>query len=388
MSIWTALDGLSELGAVLFAGLDSARSSPLQHRRLVTLLRSFSISDLLSSKAKAVINVEHCDLFPATSTPPSHTLHNPIAELQSLLIDASPAAVAQIATFVLAHFLVYSNWGSVIIDGLVQLLPQLRTVEPAVSLLRTLQERGASRLDHALPQWIKSLSPSQLVSTFAGGSDSLLVHFLGELVSEGIVPAPTMVRDVLLTAWGNLLSQLTPAVADSQPLQLESTVVSAMEALRAVAVGLILPRIAVTVEMDVASPSSSPPQDPSIASLVDKQRQASRRASLFVPASLPALAQLLSIIVIRQEVFLAASRPDLAELTGGVFIRLAALPELQALVVRDPKALRTAMLEGEVVKSLPRIEALRPKLLAGVLLALKDGGAGTFTSFSLPFLPR
>lgn len=219
------------------------------------------------------------------------------------------------------------------------------------------------------------MSPAQLVSTLGGQSGPLLVRFLGELVSDAIIPAPTMVKDVLLPAWRSLLGQLTPAVADSQPLHLDESVVQAMETLRAIAVDLILVRLSPTSTADVDSPST-PASGPSPATLAVAQRKASRRASLFVPSFLPHLSQLLSVLIVRQEVALAASRADLAELTGAAFIRFAGLPELQALILRDPKTLRTELLEGEVIRSMPKVQALRPKLLAGVLLALKDGGAG------------
>ncbi|GAA5854113.1 hypothetical protein JCM8547_008233 [Rhodosporidiobolus lusitaniae] len=385
LSTWTALDGLSELGNALYTVYQSYKSSPTAafpstSRRLLTLLDSFSSSGLLPSKVKAIVESdvsEHSHSAPTPRARQRNPLLSPIAELQSLLIDSSPAAIEQVASFVLAHYSSYGNWTTVALDGLVQLLPQLESVEPALDLLRALREKGAIGLDEVPGRWVAVMTPAQLVSTFGGVSSPLLATFLGRLVEDGLVPATAMVKDVILPAWRTVLGQYTAAVAELHPTQLDPVAIQSMQAFKAVLSALLVPssaHSALGLNVDGATPSFS---DLSPAVLAERQRHASRRSSLLTHSNLPILSQLLALLLIQQEITLSASQSDLAESTGALLLQFSALPELQSLVVRDPMVLRDGMLEGAAVKALPRDEHFRPMLLAGVLSALENGGAAT-----------
>jgi hypothetical protein len=91
---------------------------------------------------------------------------------------------------------------------------------------------------------------------------------------------------------------------------------------------------------------------------------------------MPTVSSLLALLVLQQEVFSAAKLEDDAQAASALFLRIATLQQFQSLVVKMPHLVRVGMLESEFVKSLPCFETFKPKLLAGLLVALKDGGEG------------
>ncbi|GAA6032599.1 hypothetical protein JCM8097_004834 [Rhodosporidiobolus ruineniae] len=384
LDLWTALDGLSELGTALSAVYQPLKSTSdtdkVTQRRLLTLLHPFSSSDLLPAKVKQLVHIESHTLLSTPATPlDHHPLVTPIGELQSLFVDSSPIAIDQVASTITSRYSGYDNWGSVALDGLVQLLPRLGSVEPAVDLARALQERSTASIEYGLVAWIAAMTPEQLVETFGGPASGFLPDFLAGLVLSGLVSAAVAVKDVVFPAWSAVLGPHAAAAVDSPTLDLDPSVLAAIGALHATIAALILPSeealqvswTSTDVDVDSASPSQSP------STLALSQRQAARRASLFTSTRLFVLAQLFAFLSVEQDVLTAAGHPDLAESTGALFLRLAGLSELLAVVLRDPAAFRNSMLEGIVLKGLPRVEAYRPKLLGGVLVVLKDGGAET-----------
>ncbi|BGP16920.1 RNA polymerase II mediator complex subunit [Rhodosporidiobolus nylandii] len=385
LATWTALDALSDLGAAVFAAYEALKRAQggAAERLFLRRLDTLGAAGLLSAKAKAVVDADAASLAAALPAAPplgSNPLRAPIAEISSLLLDATPSAVSRLATLVSTHYATYDNYPVVAVDGVVQLLPQLPSPEPGVALLSALAGRIHGGVARALARWVEAMTPQQLSATFAGSASAGLPGLLSGLIRESAVSAPEMVKSVILPLWRALLAQaLLPGVAGESQQQLDPAVAAALDTVRAVVAALVLPigpsPRATDMNLDGAalSPNSSP------ATLALRQRHSSRRASLFSHAHLPLLAQILSLLALQQEALasLSLSRADLADSASALFLQVAALPELQALVARDPSAFSAGMLDGEALRGISGIEGLRPKLLAAVLVVLKDGGAAT-----------
>ncbi|GAA5978006.1 hypothetical protein JCM11641_004356 [Rhodosporidiobolus odoratus] len=379
-SVWTSLEALSELGDALFAFHEAAQkiSDGERSRRLLYFLEELASAGHLSTKARDAVHAE-AQRSSGRAPPPSQVRSQPllalIGELQSLLVDSSPPALAQLATSVSSRYAAYSNWAIVALAGVVQLLPQLLSVEVALAFVRALQERDFV-VTGTLSQWIVTMSAAQLSATLNGPASNLVVNFFAGAVLDGLVSAPDMLKGVVLPAMRALVVQLLPVGTESQPRQVDPALVHALAALHALVTDLIASTLALEPTM-MTEQDIAPVQDVLPSALAAQQRQAGRSAALFTRANLPILAQLLSLLVLQQEGFTTASLPNAADEASSLFLKLSALPQVQGLFGGDPKGLRASMLDGEVIKSIPGAKECRPKLLAAVLLLLKDGGADT-----------
>ncbi|GAA5972104.1 hypothetical protein JCM21900_005701 [Sporobolomyces salmonicolor] len=381
LDVWTALDGLKELSAALFAAYEAFRSSGgSAKRRLLGMLKTLGEAGHLERRAAEVVAAD----MEASATPPTARpaqqppVSSPLVELQTLLIESSPAAATQLAATLYQryHSLSSDAWILLTVDSAIQLLPQVPSLEPVVGLFKALDERLQKGLEGPFVRWMRGLAVHQLATKFGGAGGPALARLVGELVLEGVVAAPVLLRDVILPAWKGLLGSVLPDLAATlregtmQLLQLDPTLLQALSTLSAVISNVITPD-AQTMTIDLSGPPLAP------ASLLRRQRHAARLAPLFTSTSLPLLAHALALLILQQELLLAACLPDAAQSASSLFLQLVGLPAFQAQVIRDPGALRAGILDSEFVKSLPEVGVFRPKLLAGLLLSLKDGGAET-----------
>ncbi|GJN91097.1 hypothetical protein Rhopal_004114-T1 [Rhodotorula paludigena] len=391
LDIATALDALSEVGAALCAAHEAHKNTGASSdRRLLTLLRRLGNAGLLHSSAKEIIEAD-CRSLAASLTatkPQTQAIPVPLTEVQTLLVDSSPAAVAQLASTIWFRYHAHPSWSTIALESVMQLVPQLpphspSVIEPspAAGLLRALHERLPLGLEPVLARWTAAMTPQQLSATFGGADGSARTAMLSELVVDGVVGPLTMLKGVLLPLRRALLSQLIPlaaersAAAGSGATQLVSSVDTAaiMQALQNAhaVLSVVIFSAPATSDPAVAARDSTP------AKLVAQQRLDARRASLGTRAALVPVGSALALHIVQQDVATTLGFSELAESTGELFLRFATLPELQSLVVRNPDGMRDTMLDGDIVKSLPGIDTFRPKLLAGVLLLLKDGGSAT-----------
>ncbi|GAA6002935.1 hypothetical protein JCM10207_001905 [Rhodosporidiobolus poonsookiae] len=373
---WTALDGLAELGTVLASMYQASKAAgDGNSRRLLRFLGTFASGNLLSSKVVASFDADYRAAFASNRPGPSHSTSLP--EVQSLLIDSSATAISQLVNALQGHHAASGPLIAAAIEGVVALLPQLPTAQPAIDFLRVLQDRLVVHIDDGFARWAAGCTVQQRSTLLGGSARHAFTDFVAGLVGDGLLSASTVVRHVVLPAWRTAASPQVQALAEAQQVHLAEVDSNVVETLHSLASCLVLPKPlgGSTISMHVDGDFDDERHAPS--HLVTRQRQTSRRAALFTHANLPLLAQLLSFLVIQQEIATAALRVDIAESTGALFVHLSNQPALQALIARDAKGFRTAMLDGELVRSVPRVEWMRPKLLAGLLVTIKEGGEAT-----------
>lgn len=389
LDVATTLDSLHELGTALFAAHESLKACHTPpERRLLALLRRLSTAGYLSATAKDTLEIDIRSLASSltASRPQTQALPVPLAELQSLLVDSSPAAVSQLASTLWFRYHAHPSWSTIALDSVLQMAPQLPPAtatlpSPAAALLRALHDRLPTGLEPVLARWVGSMTSTQLCATFGGQGGPVRAALLNELVVEGTIGAVAMLKGAVLPIRRALLGLLAPAAADQLAgrtapgaAPVEPAAVQALQNAHSILASVIF---SAPVATAVTKPDSTP------TSLAAQQRLAARRASLGSRAALPAVAASLALLVVQQDVATALALPELAEATGQLFVRLGSIPELQTLVVRDPAAFKDAMLDSEAVRALSKIELFRPKLLAGLLFLLKDGGAGGFLASHL-----
>ncbi|GAA5899173.1 hypothetical protein JCM8208_003025 [Rhodotorula glutinis] len=385
LDVATTLDSLVELGTALFAAHESLKvcHTPPE-RRLLALLRRLGTAGCLSSTAKDTLEADIRNLASSLTASRAQTqaLPSPLTEFQSLLIDSSPAAISQLASTLWFRYHAHPSWSTIALDSVLRMAPQLPPAtatcpSPAAALLRALHDRLPTGLEPVLARWISTMSAAQLCATFGGPDGPVRAALLNELVVEGTIGAIGMLKGVVLPLRRVLLSLLTPAAAGQlvgTGHALAPTDPAAAQALHNT--HTILSSVIFSAP-EPAAAGTSPPSTSSPTTLATQQRLAARRASLGTRPALLAVAASLALLVVQQDVASVLGLPDLAESTGALFLRLGTLSELQTLVVRDPAAFKDAMLDSETVGAVPMIELFRPKLLAGLLLLLKDGGAAT-----------
>ncbi|GAA6058404.1 hypothetical protein JCM3770_005204 [Rhodotorula araucariae] len=383
LDVATALDSLSDLAASLFAAHESLKASNTPpERRLLTLLRRLGSSGHLAQHAKETLDTDIRNLASSltASRPQTHALPVPLAELQSLLVDSSPAAVTQLASTLWFRYHAHASWSTIALDSVLQMAPQLPSAtaispSPAAALLRALHDRLPVGLEPVLARWVGAMTTPQLCATFGGSGGAVRAALLSELVADGTVGAVAMLKCAVLPIRRTVLGLLTPAAADflagkgkvaSTPF--DPAIVQALQNAHTILASVIFSA------PEANAPCNSPATAAAVAA---QQRLSARRTALGTRAALAPVASALALLVVQQEVASTLALPELAESTGALFHRLGALSELQTLIVRDPGAFRDAMLDGEAVRTLSMAEVFRPKLLAGLLLLLKDGGAAT-----------
>lgn len=375
------------MAAGLYSNL--AESGGSTRRRLLACLKPLALAGYLKGQATEMVLTASQSLLALslqTSNIPT-SLPSPLVDLQTLTIDSTPIAVSQLVTTLFGRYGHSSSdsWITLVIDGGIQLLPQLPTIDPIVSLLKELDERVPEGLEAILIRWMRGKNPQHLVSILGGAQGSQLVGLLSELVVEGVLSLPLLVSEGFLPIWRSILVLVLPelAKADSEPLSLDASLSQALSVLtEALARAVNVSPVVHPAESSAGYPF---PTAITLSILLRQQRKSLRLGGLFSTSAVPAVSSLLSLLVLQQEVFHAADSTEEAQNASLLFLQIVNLEQFQSVVIKVPQSIRMGMLESEFVKSLPSFEIFKPKLLAGLLVALKDGGEGTsshsFTSF-------
>ncbi|GAA6061332.1 hypothetical protein JCM10212_003222 [Sporobolomyces blumeae] len=382
LDLWLAIDGVRELGDVLFANLESAGGRV--RRRLVDLLQSVASAGYLASEQADAVARARQDLHSMpTVTPPNRPASSPPpVELQSLVVDSSPAAIEHAAGALCARYMSSPTDPALshVVNSAFQLLPQFASIEPVVKLLEAIDDRLPGGIESSVLRAISWKNAQHATTMLGGPSGTGVVAVLSELVVVGVISLPTLVKEALLPIWKGLLASTLPEFAKqltmpSPPLVLEPALCSALST--------VSNALLKAVDESYASPEATTPpngSDPcplSVDQLLRRQCKSMRISTLFTGSSVSTIASLLAVLVLQQEVFSAAGLSDELEASNGLFLRIVNLEQFQALIVKKPRAFATGMLESDFVKSFPALDTLKPKLLAGLLLALKDGAAAT-----------
>lgn len=294
-------------------------------------------------------------------------------ELQSLIVDSSPQAIAQLGTTLWYRYHSYDSWGVVAFDSCVQLLTNV-SPSTIASFLREINERLPMGLEMQIAKWIAAQQPQTLVSTFGGPLGPNLATLFGALVTGGVLSACGAVTKIIPPAWRTLLVEATsPApsavatpAADS-PSAFDPTLLRALETVSTVFGSLV-------GSDDLAAGSTHLSNSPS--SLIARQRASSRRMSLYTHASLADIGRCISLLVVQLELWTSAGQTERAKHTSTLIQHVNSCPPFQMAVARDPQTLATAMLDSPFITTIPAIAPFRPKLLAALLLTLKDGSTG------------
>ena len=378
LDLWTALGNLSQLAEGLYSNLEASGGST--RRRLLSCLRPLALAGYVKGQATETVLTASQTLI-AVSVQTSNlstSIPSPLVDLQTLTIDSSPIAVSQLASTLFGRYGHSSSdsWITLVIDSGIQLLSQLPTINPIVSLLKELDERLSEGLESTLIRWMRAKNPQHLVSILGGTQGSQLVGLLSELVIEGVLSLPLLVSEGFLPIWRSILVLVLAEAAQigPEPLPLDMSLSRALSVLTG----------ALARAFDV-SPITSPdessedcpfPKAVTLPVLFRQQRKSFRLGGLFTTSAVPAVSSLLSLLVLQQEVFHAAGSTQEAQNASSLFLQIVNLEQFQSVVIKVPQLIRIGMLESDFVKSLPSFETFKPKLLAGLLVALKDGGEG------------
>ncbi|EGU12079.1 Proteophosphoglycan ppg4 [Rhodotorula toruloides ATCC 204091] len=384
LDVWISLDSLADLGTAVLGAFDSLKAVEGPHRRrLLSFLQSLAAAGYLPAQAKETIDTEMRNLSlpsPAStlsaSNPKTPPLPSPLPEIQTLLVDSSEVAIAQLASTLWFRYHSHPDWASATLESVLHILPQLDSVDPAIAVLQTVHDRICAGIGPAVSRWAGSLSAIVAAAVLGGEGGARVAALFGRLVVEGVLSAPFVLDKVVLPVRRALLSQLT-AATEPAAASIDPNVFRALQCSHAILSSVIaLPRSREDRDArETDEADQTPPSTP--ATLASQQRLHSRRIALGTRAALTAVAQAISLLVIEQEVANTLAVEDLARPASDFLVQLGALPELQTLFTRDPKALMDGMLRIPALTTIPRIETFRPKLLLGLLAMLKDGGAST-----------
>ncbi|GAA5934669.1 Srb8p [Sporobolomyces koalae] len=377
--LWAAIGELSNLAGALAARFDSSLGSA--RRKLLACLRPLVVGGHLKGAVGEAI-LANGQVLGASTVPPASvrpTPSSPLAEIQSLASDSSTAAVTNVAATLHLRYgnMAMDSWVPPVIDAAIQLLGQLSSIDPIVTLLKELDERFPEGLESIFVRWMGSKPPQNLVSILGGPQGLQLVNLLSELVVEGVLSLPVLVSDGFLPLWRSILALVLPELAKaangagSSALSLDPTLSRALSLLTdALARAVNDPSSELEAEDSPKTPIL--PSD-----LLRQQRKSLRLGCLFRLSSLAAVSSLLALLVLQQEVFAVATLSDKAQAASSLFLSITGSQPFQSLVLRDPQSVRSGMLDNALVRALPSFETFKPKILAGLLVALKDGGEAT-----------
>ncbi|GAA5863926.1 hypothetical protein JCM3774_004420 [Rhodotorula dairenensis] len=282
----------------------------------------------------------------------------------ALQADTSADAVSKIASSLWHRYRSHPNWIAALFDSAVVYIPQMATVEPLVDLIRQLEARmPLGVFSNALAPWTAGMRVAQAETLFGGPSGEATACFFAELAVAGVFHPIALQQHLVAPARRVMLRIL---------LQAES---AADVGASVTAVLRNIQRVLTPIVGNLAGKGS--PTAESLADLSRRQKIAARRSCLTRQAGLPSIAGALASLIVEQEVAARLALDAHAEATGAYFVQLASLPRFQALFARAPRALRDGMLDNLELNSLPGVKDLRPNLLAGLLVILKDGGAAS-----------
>ncbi|GAA5987951.1 hypothetical protein JCM10908_007286 [Rhodotorula pacifica] len=368
LDIWASLDVLPDLGTTLFAAFQHSKAdSPAANRRLLQLLLDFSEHGLIDHEMQITLKQELQTLVSAASPASSSSrqappaLPVPLPEMQALLADTSDEAVSKVASCLWHRYRGHPSWLSALYDSAVLYIPQTASIKPLVDLICQLDAKmPLGAFSDALTPWTASMRVAQAETLFGGPSGEATAAFFADLAIAGVFHPIALQKHLIAPTRRVMLRILLQATSGGD---VGASVTS------------VLRNVQLVLTPIIANLSGKPTED--VVDLTRRQRIASRRSSMTRYAGLPSIAEALASLIIEQE---AAARLGLeahAQAAGAYFVRLASLPRLQALFSRAPKALRDGMLDNSNLNSLPGAKVLRPNLLAGLLVILKDGGAAS-----------
>lgn len=284
-----------------------------------------------------------------------------ISDLSVLLLDRSPQSLTSITTTLWYRYHSYENWGVVVFDTCVQLLATVPAPTIAL-LLRGISERLPGGLEVEIGRSFASMAPRAITALFSGPFAGELETLFVTLVLDGTVSGAVLLDTVILVAWrAALVGATTSDVTDPATLR----AIECVSTLFARVIGAD----------DIIPVSSSLVHSP--AQLLERQRLASRRRSLYTHTTVLSLGRCISMLVLSQEVWTSNSQPEKAHATSRTLSRFASSMSFQVSVAKDPQGLASAVLDGPFVEGIPAMPAARLKLLAALLLTLKDGSTGS-----------
>lgn len=377
LDTWTGMAELPTLAGALLAAHTSLSSAGINERRLVNLLHLLGSAGHLDSPAFAQLQADQTRLSASLSTSTGvarQTLPNTgLAELGALSFNQSPAAISQLAVTVWYRYQSFENWAVVVFDAAVQLLAHV-PMATVLAFLKEVAERLPVQLEKEVGRWVEGMKPKDVAGVFGGPLGPTLAGFLGELVNDGALSAAGAVRLVVVPAWRAVIVEASAGSA----VDLAAGANAVVEPMQLKALETIASVFGTLVGHDCPGAGALSPASP--AGLLARQRSDSRRTSLFTHSSLHDVGHCIAFLVIQQELVLATGLTEDAAKATALLAHISALPAFQMTVARDPQALASAILESPSINSLPVAALYRPRLLAGLLLTLKDGTKPTVAS--------
>lgn len=368
LDIWASLDALSDLGAALYGAFQQSKvDSPTGNRRLLELLHDFGENGLLDPGAQTALKQELQTLAsaasPSTDRQSSPALPVPLPEMLVLRSDTSVEAVSKVASSLWHRYRGHPSWIAAVFDSVIVYITQMATIEPLVDLVRQLEARmPLGVFSNALAPYTAGMRVAQAETLFGSPSGAATASFFAELAVAGVIHPIALQQHLVAPARRVMLRMLLQAESAADVNASVTAVLRNIQSVLTPIIGNLAGKGSPTAEM--------------FADLPRRQKIASRRSSLTRQAGLPSIAGALASLIVEQEVAARLGLETHAEATGAYFVQLASLPRFQALFARAPRMLRDGMLDNLELNALPGVEDLRPNLLAGLLVILKDGGAG------------
>ncbi|KDE04123.1 hypothetical protein MVLG_05415 [Microbotryum lychnidis-dioicae p1A1 Lamole] len=374
LDCWTALGALPTLGQALLIAHEGLKANGINDRRLIALLRQFGRAQCLDATNLIKLEQDYQELVLSLSSsrPQQQSLPAGFPELQGLLIDSSPQAIAQLGTTLWYRYHAFENWAVIAIESGVQLLAGV-SASTIVRFLREINERLPTGLEAQIGKWIAQMPSYSMIATFGAHLSSGVAILLLELVTGGILSPSALITLVILPVWRTLLNAASSPTspvshASVQAPSLDANLLQALDTITHI-FGSLITRFSHAF----GGPASTEDLSNTPAALLQRQRGDSRCASLFTQASLAELGKCVASLAVQQDFWTTLGQHERAQTTGMLLVHLNSWPAFQTAVVRDPQVFASAVLDTAAVGAAPlATNSHRPKLLAALLLTLKD----------------
>lgn len=252
------------------------------------------------------------------------------------------------------------------LEAAVQLLPHV-SAPVVAAFLREINERLPNGIEPHVSRWITTMTTASASAIFGGPSAVAIGVICADLVNDGTISSSRAVAD-LLPAWRTLLVDAT-----APPILLPAPAITASD--KSAQLRGIETITTIFSKLIAGEPSAASPASP--AALLQRQRTDSRRMRLYTPGSLPDIGRCIALLAIQQELWLTRGNVDKAHAAGTLVLQVSSGSAFKMAVARDPQALATSMLDSPFITGIPAAPFNRPKVLAALLLALKDGSTGS-----------
>ncbi|KAI5475649.1 Mediator complex, subunit Med12 [Pseudohyphozyma bogoriensis] len=365
---WTSMVALPSLSQALVVAHEGLKLHNIHDRRLFALLRQLGGAGHLDAAVFGQIEQDFQSHVLSLSSRGTQTQGVPatLPDLAALATDVSPQAMTQLATTLWYRYHGFDNWGQLVFEGVIRLLPQVPI--PTISaFLREINERLPAGLEPCVTRWMSGMSPTSLSATLGGPLAPIIAQLLGELVLEGTVSPSGAVTSIILPAWHVLLTNITtppPPFNPGMVMEDKTPHLRGLETISSIFGSLI-----------GCDPTRDPSQSP--AEILLRQRAESRRASLYTPTVLPDLGRCIAMLAIQQELYTSRADYEKSHVSSTLSLHVCGDPSFKMAIARDPQSLASAMLDSPSISNLPTARSFRPKLLAALLLILKDGSTTT-----------